>query len=447
MGMGGPHSVGMKLQAAGQLLLAAGKCTEARSQLDAIARQMAVPLIQGALRYAYRLGAGLSGANQMKEWAEAWMFARGFLPQMHACSATAAALVRQNLDLASTSPMADGFVKVKQAMESVYGCMGLTCADVGEQLNVPAVPCSAGRLAGYVARSNVTQHARIDLDQRQIQTALAANDLALARTIYVEGANSQKTSGKRTLQGFSTGVAGTNKADYPLYVQFTKYYNSSKYADDLVLAALDKQGVFAGKPDVVLREAVQKGTAYGHSWMYVLLELEDAVDDCEAGTLYSNTYVDGNVMAWDEGWAFYAGSLEGPDGLGEGVQPYSLAEKRCEAFAQAGPSVSRPPEGPLDIWLLGGLKLVEVGRGDGWRFAPQASGCFFFPFCFHLSFINMHLYQWGPWVGWGGFTWGVLFGLSVVRPTSSNRQGFGGGRRSPKKFQIFFSWNFISKVL
>jgi hypothetical protein len=343
----------------GQGLLAVGKCAEARGRLDAIAQQMAVPLIQGTLRYAYRLNASLSGANQKKEWAEAWAFARGILPQVHACSPAVAALVRGNLDLAATSPMAlKSFAQMKQALESVYGCMGLTCADVGELQSMPVpmpnvVPCSMGRLAGYVAQTNVVQHARIDLDQKQIQEALAVSNFTGARTIYTQGANSQKSTGKRTLQGFSTAVAGTNKADYPLYVQFTKYYGSAKYADDFVLAALDKQGVFASQPDVVLWEAVQKGTAYGSSWMYVLLELEDAIDDCEAGALYSNSYVDGTVMAWDEGWAFYAGSLEGPDGMGSGVQPYSLAEKRCEDFGRAGPSTHYPwgPNQSIERWV------------------------------------------------------------------------------------------------
>merc|ERR1719375_2529028 len=33
--------------------------------------------------------------------------------------------------LDSSSPMAGGFVKVKQAFESTYACLGITCADVG----------------------------------------------------------------------------------------------------------------------------------------------------------------------------------------------------------------------------------------------------------------------------------------------------------------------------
>lgn len=39
------------------------------------------------------------------------------------------------------------------------------------------------------------------------------------------------------------------------------------------------------------------------------------------------------VHAWDEGWAFYAGSLEGTDGSGSGQMGHMLAEKRASNFA------------------------------------------------------------------------------------------------------------------
>ncbi|CAN0550013.1 unnamed protein product, partial [Laminaria digitata] len=42
---------------------------------------------------------------------------------------------------------------------------------------------------------------------------------------------------------------------------------------------------------------------------------------------------DGGPHAWDEGWAFYAGSLEGVDGSGDGFMIHALADKRCENFA------------------------------------------------------------------------------------------------------------------
>lgn len=38
------------------------------------------------------------------------------------------------------------------------------------------------------------------------------------------------------------------------------------------------------------------------------------------------------MHAWDEGWAFYAGSLEGEDGSGAGYMLHALADKRCINF-------------------------------------------------------------------------------------------------------------------
>lgn len=92
-------------------------------------------------------------------------------------------------------------------------------------------------------------------------------------------------------------------------------------------AALEGTGVFAGKPDIVREECVLKGAAYGNVWMYVLHELEEAIEDIA---------VDRDPEAakkhWDEGWAFYAGSLEGRDGSGQGTLLYNLADKRCRNF-------------------------------------------------------------------------------------------------------------------
>ena len=81
-----------------------------------------------------------------------------------------------------------------------------------------------------------------------------------------------------------------------------------------------------------------QGTAYMNAWMYVVREYEDAIDDCNAGCIGGLTNADCNqwsakaVHAWDEGVAFYTGSLEGTDGAGSGVMPYALADKRCANF-------------------------------------------------------------------------------------------------------------------
>jgi hypothetical protein len=84
-------------------------------------------------------------------------------------------------------------------------------------------------------------------------------------------------------------------------------------------------------------EVAKKGVAFQAVWMYVLHEYEDAIMDCLAGDIASD---DPNVggpapHAWDEGWAFYAGSLEGAvagDSSTDGVMVYKLANKRCNDF-------------------------------------------------------------------------------------------------------------------
>jgi hypothetical protein len=67
--------------------------------------------------------------------------------------------------------------------------------------------------------------------------------------------------------------------------------------------------------------------------MYVIREMEDALDDCQIGCIDCN---DDPVHAWDEAVAFYTGSLEGTDGSGTGVLLHSLADKRCANFKTCG---------------------------------------------------------------------------------------------------------------
>ena len=75
------------------------------------------------------------------------------------------------------------------------------------------------------------------------------------------------------------------------YRQFYNYYGDYDYADKWVSAALagtdmsfttGKHGPnnFAALGDAARIEAVKKGTAYMHVWMYAIGEFEDAIDDC-----------------------------------------------------------------------------------------------------------------------------------------------------------------------
>merc|ERR1719331_1420926 len=95
---------------------------------------------------------------------------------------------------------------------------------------------------------------------------------------------------------------------------------------------------FSTLGDAARIEAVKKGTAYMNVWMYAVREFEDAIDDCLTCTSNCNDYSTGSVHAWDEGVAFYTGTLEGTaaGGNSDGRLVYRLAEKRCANFDTCG---------------------------------------------------------------------------------------------------------------
>jgi len=152
---------------------------------------------------------------------------------------------------------------------------------------------------------------------------------------------------KRSIQGFSTAaqkkMGECEKCPYKLYDMFYKYYGEYDYANQIVLAAFAGEKTnfdnfnndfglygFAGKEQVI-----KKGTAYMHVWMYVVREMEDALDDCQTDCTADDCN-DDPVHAWDEGVAFYTGTLEGTDGSGSGKLVYGLADARCSNFKTCG---------------------------------------------------------------------------------------------------------------
>ena len=209
--------------------------------------------------------------------------------------------------------------------------------------------------------SDVVPHSKIDLDMAEIVDAVGlgtAAGITEAIRIYTDGGggfcsaadvtagtatgsttttwctattvalgNSQKSSSVRTIKGFATSGQDkmTGWTTYPVY---KAYYNDFNYADTFITNAASHTNTNAD--DQEFREQmIKKGAAYMAVWMYVLHEFEDAIKDCTAGDITAN---DGSVHAWDEGWAFYAGSQVGTDGAESGDLLYGLANSRCKNF-------------------------------------------------------------------------------------------------------------------
>merc|ERR1719191_976357 len=152
--------------------------------------------------------------------------------------------------------------------------------------------------------------------------------------------NSRKSDSIRTLKGFATKnyntakLRGTDGGNYgeqlpPIYAC---YWNDWTWADSFVTNS------YSNVKDNGRAELMKKGANYQAVWMYVLHELEDAIGDCYAGdiTANDNTPTGGAPHAWDEGWAFYAGSTVGQTVAQSvtdvGTLIFELAEKRSGDF-------------------------------------------------------------------------------------------------------------------
>ena len=115
-------------------------------------------------------------------------------------------------------------------------------------------------------------------------------------------------------------------------------------SDLLISASLDMQQYTSATldtatvlTDVEVDQISIKLSAYSAVWLYSLHELYSAVGKCdESASGDDDSYLSsGAPHAWDEGWAFWAGS-EQTEGATDGSLSYTLAEKRCGDFTTCG---------------------------------------------------------------------------------------------------------------
>merc|ERR1719182_403425 len=204
--------------------------------------------------------------------------------------------------------------------------------------------------------------------------------------------NSQKSTSVRTLKGFATKDYSTDKltgkdgGNYgeqlpPIY---TAYWADATKGGYTAAEAAIWADTFVRKDYTSIvqpagsNQLMKKGANYQAVWMYVLHELEDAIGDCYAGDITAN---DGNPTggaphAWDEGWAFYAGSTVGQTVAQSvtdvGTLIFELAEKRSGDFKtdhSTGPATTNVH---LLAKFIEGRDLIGrlrqgVGRGLGLR--------------------------------------------------------------------------------
>ena len=233
-------------------------------------------------------------------------------------------------------------------------------------------------LAGYETASDVEQHAKIDLDMEELEkfcgyhsatdgtqttwrddalfvytnggggkcTQADVDDTANGWCTAVDDAkgNSLKSAPTiRHLKGFATKDYSQYTGDYaeqlpPIY---TAYWTANGMTATEAAVWADTfitKDYSAISKDSGTNQLIKKGANYQAVWMYVLHELEDAIGDCKANDITANdgTPTGGAPHAWDEGWAFYAGSQVAATAADsvtdDGTLIWELAEKRGSDF-------------------------------------------------------------------------------------------------------------------
>ena len=107
-----------------------GRCSSVRPLVDQIVSLMTVPLVQGALRYAYKNSKAGTDMASPKNAAEGATFSAAVLPLVHHCNTDNLKFGLFPDGVNATGSYSD-FAAVKAAFEDVYACLGITCAQVG----------------------------------------------------------------------------------------------------------------------------------------------------------------------------------------------------------------------------------------------------------------------------------------------------------------------------
>mmetsp|Transcript_17534 Transcript_17534/g.50170 ORF Transcript_17534/g.50170 Transcript_17534/m.50170 type:complete len:543 (-) Transcript_17534:80-1708(-) len=235
---------------------------------------------------------------------------------------------------------------VAAAFSSVIGRALAAAAAAAATL---ATPAQALELGWYTTRHDVAQHARIDLDVKDISSLVGEERWDNATEIYQEGKYSSKTTSLRNLQSFSLDIKSkaesiqTDKSNEQILAEFylfEGYWGADDYANTFVLDALQDMGQFDGLDAAARSQLAKKGVQYQVVNMYMLYELAKGLFLCFEGA------DDDGTLNWDEGAAFFIGSLlEGKPDLTQGQSgqlQYTLASKRASSFGTTDESRNGP---------------------------------------------------------------------------------------------------------
>lgn len=155
-----------------------------------------------------------------------------------------------------------GTGSVSGSVSGVTGSVSGSVSGVTGSVSASGITAPSGEVSGamgaYQPVSDVASHALVVRDVCEINALLpkdAPLDYAAIEKLYVEGMHSVKGDGSvRTIAGFAR-----TERDEPVWNTYAEYYDDPTWLDSFVWSAIQGTGAFAGEPDLVRRQGIQKG--------------------------------------------------------------------------------------------------------------------------------------------------------------------------------------------
>jgi hypothetical protein len=311
--------------------LGGDKFLDLRVSVNEIITEMSKPLLQMLLYFASR---------EEPDFVE--LYALAFLPRAAACDINTYAFLRDSFfEGYSLGTMQKESVLVD--LGGVLKCLRFTCEDLGDTSlageplrNIVSALCTELEvdynpklIAAYETTGNVQDLARLDLDLQQLDLLMRTRSYEAASELYEFGLNSLVDGGNVfSLKKLATEP--TRALAATAFQQYKDYFQSDKYADELITATLDPLSTFSftGSSRLQKAEFVVRTVQTLVSFTAIIARLNSAITECLAGR--------GGHSQVDEAVAIFAGSIEGSQSGGSkdgsGVMLMSLGKETCEAF-------------------------------------------------------------------------------------------------------------------
>ena len=219
-----------------------------------------------------------------------------------------------------------------------------------------------------MSSTDVQEQLRIDLDVLQIGIFARVEAYQAALDYYTYGQNSVKRlSGQNgdvvysllSLQSLSKLPTRSDDSEFGL---FSQYFGSESYAHDIIMDALIQDGPSKDASRGQVAELVSSTLQTMVSYMAVLSKFQDAINSCKVAN-----QADAEAE-WDEGVAFFVGSIEtNTPLLSNGVLMYSLGLEQCRHFDTCDESGEAISNVELFKHFANGMSMIkerECGQAE-----------------------------------------------------------------------------------